>query len=342
MGRRADVSLIFYPVIMVLVYVLFRHPLFRDYLMPYLLSVEIAFAALFLSSIIRVTTKSGSLATLVKGVGIAVAVYTLPLVNIGIDYRLPAAFVVLGVTLSAMSSDLPDAKAFALRGVGIAVLLYGIYMASSQLSRVGMFAKPFLYVSAGVLVSYALAALESAGVLSGRFFIKNLNVIVAVFAFYGLYYALRPYVQNSYPRLVFYFDWLVLASTVLLAALAVQNYLTSKNLENYLVGEWKRHEFKLSFLGDAELERAKSSIEDFVVRARKTPLVIYLTHYGRILGEDRIRSICEPIIEYSKPCLSSFTPGWYLKRVERRELEKRADLVKRALEEVEKALEGGR
>ncbi|WP_457742862.1 hypothetical protein [Thermococcus sp.] len=342
MGRRADVSLIFYPIIMILVYVLFRHPLFRNYLMPYLPSVEIAFASLFVSSLVKATTKSGSLATLIKGLGIAVAVYALPLVNIGIDYRPPMALVVIGVTLSAISSDLPDTQAFTLRGVGIAVLLYGVYLVSSQLSKVGMLAKPFLYVSVGVLASYILAAFESAGVLSGRFFIKNLNVIVVVFAFYGLYYALRPYVQNSYPKLVFYFDWLILASTVLLAALAVQNYLTSRNLENYLVGEWKRHEFKLSFLGDTELERAKSSIENFVLRARKTPLVIYLIHYGRILGEDRIKRICEPIIEYSKPCLSSFTPGWYLKRVERRELEKRVNLVKRALEEIEKALEGGR
>ena len=343
MGKRADISVIVYPVLMGLVYVLFRHPLLKGYLDAYLLSVETFLGALFASSILRGFKGMGPASTLVKGFGIALAVYLLPHLNLGFEYRLPLAIIIVGVAVSSLSTGLSDTLAFLVRGLGVAFVLYSLYSVATQLPQASGFSRAFLYAVAGVLVAYVLAALEAAGLLSGRFFVRNLGLIVAMFTVYGFYYTARPNLVENYPKVVFYFDWGILAFTIFLSASTVQNYLTQRNLENYLIGEWKRHESQISFLGDEELEGARKAIEDFVIHVRKTPLVMYLTYYGaRALGEERTRKICEPIIDYSKPCHSSFTPGWYVRRVERRELERRVNLVKKALEEIENELGGRR
>jgi len=340
MSKKLDVSVFLYPILMGLVYVLFRHPLVRDYLSPYLLSVEVLLGALWLSSLLGALWSGAS--TLMKGIGLALAVYLLPL-NLGFDYRLPLATIIVGISVASLSTNLGEVPAFALRGAGVALILFGLYLGASQFAPAEGLGGAFKYAAIGVILAYSLAVLEVAGLLGGRFFVRNLGLIVAVFAIYGFYYTIRPHLVQTNPRVVFYFDWGILAFTVLLSASAVQNYLTQRNLENYLVGEWSRHESKVSLFGDGELEGARKAIEDFVLHVRKTPLVMYLTYHGaRTLGEERAREISEPIIEYSKPCLSNFTPGWYVKRVERRELERRVELVKKALEEIEKELEGRR
>ncbi|WP_148882132.1 hypothetical protein [Thermococcus aciditolerans] len=343
---KIDTSLILYPVLMVLVYALSGYPLLSGYLGDFVASIEVLLLFFLLFRLSLLLPNYGEVASkLVKGAGFALAFYLLPSEPYtSLEFQLPLALLAAGVTVASIAPELPEVPGFLTRGLGVALVFYALYLFSGQLVRGYIIAPAFLYAAAASVVVYALVVAERSGLIGSRFVERNAAGIILLFVLLGLYAGLRPYMLENYPQYVFYLEWGTIGFATLLAAMAVQNHLSAANLENYLVGEWKKHSMEISITGDEEFERVKGAVEDFVLRKKKGPLVTFLTYYGiKAMGNiEAVRELTEPIVEYEEECYSVFTPNWLIRKRERERLQRRLQLVKSAIEKIEEYMGGKR
>ncbi|MHA1632278.1 MAG: SoxR reducing system RseC family protein [Candidatus Freyarchaeota archaeon] len=337
--RKIDTSMILYPILMVFAYALSRYPLLSGYLGNFVMSIEVLLLSLFFSQLSLLIPNYGKVVSkLFKGVGFALALYFFPFeLYVSLKFHVPLALLVAGVTIASVASELPELLGLLSRGFGLAIVFYSIYLFSRQLVNGYIIAPAFLYATVASMVVYILVAVERSGLIGSRFVERNATGIILLFILLGLYVGLRPYILENYPRYVFYLEWGTLGLATLLAAIAVQNHLSTTNLENYLVGEWKKHSIEISIVGDEEFEHVKKAVEDFVVRKKKSSLVKLLTYYGiKALGDiEAVEELIEPIVEYEEDCYSVFTPNWLVKKRERERLQRRLQLVKSAIKKIE-------
>jgi hypothetical protein len=346
MERRVDPSILMYPIIMVLVYAMSRYPLFSQYLGDFIASVEVLLLFLLLSIFAKMLPWYGEVAsTLVKGTGFALAFYLLPSEPYtSWEFQLPLALLTMGITVASVASGLPDVPALVTWGIGSGMVFYGLYLFSQNLVKGYILAPALLYAAVASVVVYSLAALERSGLTGSRFLERNASGVVLLFAILGLYLGLREYILQMYPDYEFYLRWAAIGTATLLAAVAVQSHLSAASLENYLVGEWNRHSMEFSMIRDKEFERVKKAMEEFVLRKKKSELVLLLTYYGiKAFGDiEMVREITEPIIEYRDEGYSIFTPSWWVRKKEREQMERRINLVNSALQKIEEYMGGKR
>ncbi|WP_048149617.1 hypothetical protein [Palaeococcus ferrophilus] len=333
MERKIDVgTFITYPLLMGVVYLLSGYSLTEAYVKPFLLSMEAFLGALFAGAVMEGFEETKRVSGPVKGLGVVLFTYLLPEEVLPFSLHDPLAFLALGVWVASLAPKLPLRASFVVRGVGVFTALYAL----STVEQLALFADAFIYAGIAVLVAYTAVTLEHEGIIPGHFVERNLVAIALVAGTVGLYLDVRPYAKENFPELVFYVDWGLLALAVILAALALYANFSKENLENYLVGEWRKHESSVQIRADEEFETAKKAIEDFVVRKKKAPLLTFLTLYGgRVMGREAVLELIEPIAEYGEEPISPFTPGWLKRRHEKAMLEKRVKLVEEALRKLE-------
>lgn len=346
MEKKVEPSIIMYPILMALVYALSKHPMLGQYLGDFVSSIEVLLLFFFFSSLTKMLPSHVEIVlTLIKGTGFALAFYLLPSEPYTTwEFQFPLAVLTMGVTLASITSELPEVAALIVRGVGISLVFYGLYGFTGYLVKGYILAPALLYASVASVVVYTLAALESLGIIGGKFIERNASGIILLFMILGLYSGLRPFILQEYPGYEFYLQWGAIGLATLLAAAVVQNHLSAASLENYLVGEWNKHRMELSIIEDKEFERVRQAVEDFVLRKKKGPLVVFLTYYGiKAFGNiSMVREITEPIVDYTEEGYSVFTPGWLVRRREREYLERRINLVKSAIEKIEEYMGGKR
>lgn len=344
--KKINTSTIIYAVLIMLVYAFSRYTIVSRYLGNFVAGIEVLLLFLILSQLSLLVPNYGKvLSKLLKGIGLALAVYLIPIeLYTGLEVQRPLALLVAGVTIASVAPELPELVGLLIRGTGLAVVFYSIYLFSSHLAKGHIVAPAFLYAAVASAVVYPLIALEHSSLIGSRFVERNATGIIVLFMLLGLYVGLRPYILENYPRYVFYLEWGILSLATLLAAIAVQNHLSASNLESYLIGEWKKHSMEISTIGDEEFEHVKKAIEDFVVHKKKGPLVTFLTYYGiKAFGNiEAVRDIVEPIVDYEEERYSVFTPNWLVKKKEREHLQRRLQLVKLAIEKIEGYMGGKR
>jgi len=336
MRRKLDASLLFYPTLMAIVYALSNYFLVRQYLAGFLIPIESLLALLFLAELSSLLPGyDEAVSTLFRGLAFASFVYFFPGI-LPYEVQTQVALFIAGITIASVATKLPEISSLMVRGLGVFSALYAL----SLIEELSLVSSAFLYAAFASLMAYTLITLEHLGILGGHFIERNLKGVVLIFGLIGLYVNLRPFIVENYPQLAFYFEWGALVVLVVFSSLAVYRHFSSRNLENYLVGEWKKHEGEFSILGEEEFEDAKRAIENFVIHGKKASLIAFLTYYGLKAFPDRgnVERIIAPIVVHREEKYSIFTPGWLVMDDYSRNLEKRIELVKTALREIEKLM----
>lgn len=325
-------TLVTYPVLMGLVYLLSRYEFTEVYIRPFLIPIEAFLGVMFAGAIMGGIERTRVLGDAIKGAGIVLFAYLLPENLLPFQLHDPLAYLILGLWIASIAPKAPERASFVVRGVGVFTALYAL----STVEFLTPFADAFIYSGIAVLVAYAAVTLEHEGIIPGHFVERNLIAIALVAGTVGLYRNVRPYARENFPELAFYVDWGLIALAVLLAALALHAHFSKENIENYLVGEWRKHESSFQVRADEEFEDAKRAIEEFIVRKKKAPLLAFLTLYGgRVMGRKKVLELIEPIAEYREEEPSPLTPGWLRRRYEKKKLEERVKLVEEALKKIE-------
>lgn len=211
------------------------------------------------------------------------------------------------------------------RGIGLFLALYAL----SRIEMLKPVGSVFLYAGVALLLGYAGAELGQRGHVWAEILERNLIGVGILGGILGLYASVRGNLSESHPELVFYGEWLVLVLGVLFAGSMVYSYVAGRDPESYLLAQWRRHEAKAVEKFDPELIRARKAIEDFVVRGRKGPLLAFISYYGARLFENRgeFERLVSLIADYEGKRTSVLTPLWIRRHYERRELERRIQIV---------------
>ncbi|NJE07173.1 hypothetical protein E3E31_01205 [Thermococcus sp. M39] len=337
---RVRAGMIVFPALMASIYFLFNQPPVSEY-KELLIPLEYLFLFLFLGS---VTDSLGVpvLPTLLRGAGIAVFVYTYPAIPqynpTELNFQTGCALLIVGLTIMKIASDAPRRADLLIRGVGTLLVFMGISRLLTDNGFPTGWSRLVLYLGFAPLLVYIFAFLES---LAGESFLerhaKGLIIAVGLILIYGWG---REYLSVYFPELAFFIDIALLGITLGIIALLLSRFLSSPDIEGYLIGEWEKHEARVKISEDNTLKEARELIDDFVVHKKKLPLLAYLSYYGsKVLSSpEELEKLIEPLAEYHETPRSSLTPGWLVKKYERIDMERRIKIV----EEVIRRLKGRR
>jgi hypothetical protein len=327
--KKIDTVIAYYPVLMVIVYAAFTYRPLRPYLGPYLFSAEVFLSALLIARLFSMAG-FGSLSGAVKGLGIAVAVYYLPLLS-GMNYNLTTALAVfvVGVSIASLAGSLGEGPDLLVRGVGAGIAVTAPYF----IPRLGGLGGSFLYLGVGIAALYILAFVEKrfGGVFIERHLLGLVILLVIVFG----YAAISPYLSGRFPRYAVLVQWGVVVASLFLATVMINSHFSTRNFGAYLVGEWRRHEAEVAFLEDAEFRTAKKAVEDFVLNKRKAPLVSFIAFYGSsVMSRSEMEELLRPVVDYEDTRITPFTPPWLVRKYARKDAERRRKIVESIFKEL--------
>ncbi|WP_297435184.1 hypothetical protein [Thermococcus sp.] len=327
--KKLDTVIAYYPVLMVIVYAAFTYRPLRPYLDPYLLPVEVFLSALLIARLFS-TVGFGPLSGAVKGLGIAIAVYYLPVLS-GINYNLSTALAifVVGVSIASLAGSLGGGLDLLVRGIGVGIAVTTPYF----VPRLGGLGSSFLYLGTGIAALYILAFVEKrfGGVFIERHLLGLILLVIIVFG----YAALSPYLSNRFPRYAVLVQWGVVVASLFLATVMINSNFSTRNFGAYLVGEWRRHEGEVTFLEDVEFKDAKKAVEDFVLNSQKAPLVSFIAFYGSsVMSRSEMEELLRPVVDYEDTRVTPFTPLWLVKKYARKDAERRRKIVESVFKEL--------
>lgn len=329
MKRKFDMFIIYYPVLMVIVYAVFTYHPLRPHLGSYLISGEAFLTSLLIARIVSMVGFN-SLSGAIKGLGLAATVYYLPFLS-SVHYNLATALAVfvVGVSVASLAGSLSEGLDLLVRGIGVGTAITAPYF----VSYLGGLGGSFLYLGIGIAILYILAFVEKR---FGSVFIERhlLGLILLLVIVFG-YAAVGPYLSGKFPRYSTIVQWGVVVISLFLATVMINSHFSAKNFGAYLVGEWKKHEAKVTFLEDEEFKTAKKAVDEFVFNKRKAPLVSFVAFYGSsVMSRSEMEEIISPIVDYEDTKITPFTPPWLVKKYAKMDTERRRRIVERVFKEL--------
>ncbi|CAB50537.1 hypothetical protein [Pyrococcus abyssi] len=227
----------------------------------------------------------------------------------------------MGISLIFFSAKFKESFMVLSRGVGLSVSMYSLSTLLPILSPL------FRFVAIFSAIGYGLAFLESIGVFPGDNVRRNLLGIIIVGALIGI---VRISEVELFPQIL----WFGVKAISLLLALAIAgiilNSIPSKRKDIVVEVHVDPDELKIK---NEMYKEAEKVVKDFIIKGEKSGLVSYVTYYAIKAGMKRedVAKIISPIVDYEPRKPSALTPKWFAEILERREIEKRKMLVKKAL-----------
>lgn len=257
--------------------------------------------------------------------GIQFFVYYLP---ITLFPKFELSLLSLGVGLALIAPKLPDFLSFPVRGAGIAIVFYSLMELLPPLSEAFKIALLF------AIPAYILASLEELKILGGDFFRRNILGFILVGLLLGIYYIEIPGVTE-------FISFIIKLSSLFLA-LAISAYIalslpSKKSKEEVIFGELE-HEVEILTSGDELLQKAEELVKEFVFRGDKLGILAYIALNAAKAGikEDTLKEILRPIVEYERRRYSALAPRWWIRKMEKREIERRKKIIEEILRRIDK------
>ena len=333
LGFRFTPGLVVFPVLALVSYYGLSQPEFVQYA-PLSSSLVVLFGLLTVSSFFS-ALGIPALPYIFRGLAVAGFVYEYPNVEpfnpTGVEFQFPLAFLIVGVILTKSVEEVPRKIDLLVRGIGLFIVFYSVSELLNVLGVETWISSFVFYIGFVPLLTYIASFI---GALLGSDYVEKRakGVALGLSLLFGYVWG-RRYIMKLIPEWAPFIDIAVFSILVGIALLVASNLTVSKNIEPFLVGEWKKHEARIKIQEDQALKGARKLIEEFVIRKNKLPLLAYVSYYGsRVVGNsEELSRLIEPLVEYSPTSYSSLTPGWLVKKYEKLDMERRIEVVEKII-----------
>ncbi|BAA29402.1 hypothetical protein [Pyrococcus horikoshii] len=231
--------------------------------------------------------------------------------------RIDVGIIGAGLTLFLSSYKFGEPLIQVVQGVGIIMVFLALSNLVYPLSPI------FKYLAIFSGLGYGFASLEGFRILHGRYFTENLKGMIIIGGLLGII-KVNPF--KGY--LGFAINSISLLLILGITGLIVTSIPSKKAKEEVIVGRLK-HEVRLNVSVDEIYREAKLALDDFILHGKKEKIVAFLTYYGikSGLSLNKIEEIIAPIVNYEGRKYSVLSPSWFIRLMEKKEIERRKKIV---------------